>query len=82
MSRRRDNAYGATYVRHEEVRRDKHGTVVYAITYRHADEDVERTANTRGFLMPEVLTLTPGDRVNLIRDGRGSIIAIDITSAA
>jgi hypothetical protein len=77
----RGNEYGVVFRGAEEIGRDKRRTVRYRVTWNRPDEDVERAANTRGFLMPEVLTLTPGDRVNLIRDGRGSIIAIDLTSA-
>lgn len=73
------SAYRALIVAVERAGHDARGNFRYRVTYRTALDNVERSANTRGYLTDVVRLLTPGSRANLIRDGRGSIIAIDRT---
>ena len=76
----RASAYRALIVGIEPDGRDARGNHRWRIVYRTALDGDERSARTRGFLVTEVGSLAPGERANLIRDGRGSIIAIDKTT--
>jgi hypothetical protein len=46
----------------------------FRVTWRD-ENGVERSANTRGTCWVTLTAAEPGDLINVIRDGRGSIIA-------
>lgn len=77
---RRGSAYRATLVSATLTGRDGRGNNRYRVTWRTALDNDERSANTRGWVDGDLQQVEPGDRVNLIRDGRGSIIVIEKTS--
>lgn len=74
----RASAYRATYVKAERIGVDGRGNRKYRITYRTEADNATRTANTRGHVDHDLADVWPGDRVNLIRDGRGSVVVIEV----
>lgn len=73
---RRGNAYGAAFVKAEATGTDGHGYTKYRVTYSISPDGIEVSANTRGYLRPEISACCAGDIIDVIRDGRGSIIDV------
>jgi hypothetical protein len=75
----RDSIYSATLVSIEHNGYSRGGGLAqrganrYRVTWR-IEDGTEGSANTRGYVDTYLPDLTPGDRVTLIRDGRGSIV--------
>lgn len=69
----RGSVYGATFLRAEASGKGRDNHTRYLVTYRLPDSTEERTTPTTGFLRQQLAGFFPGDTVNLIRDGRGSI---------
>jgi hypothetical protein len=74
-------AYRATLLGYAPDGVDANGNVVHLVRWRTALDGVERSARTRGFVTEMFHGLGTGARVNIIRDGRGSIIAIEKVGA-
>ncbi len=72
------NAYGVEILGYAPDGQDSKGNVAHQIRWRDG-MGLERSARTRGSTTAMLHGIGTGSRVNLIRDGRGSIVKIEAT---